>query len=151
MLVTSSAPGTSVQMVPNILIPAAPGFQGVPMLQGMPGFQGLQMVQRLPMLQGMPMVQGIPMVQGMSMMQQQLQPTVVQGTSLQPSAPAASPQAMPKRPYKRTVEANTCKKCGQFKTSATGHSQYRGRVYCPQTETVTKEQWLVEMRKTVSK
>ncbi len=39
MLVTSSAPGASVQMVPNILIPAAPGFQGVPMLQGMPGFQ----------------------------------------------------------------------------------------------------------------
>ncbi len=81
-----------MQMVTNILIPAAPGFQGVPMLQGVPVFQGLQMVQRLPM------VQGIPMVQGMSMMQQQLQPTVVQGTSLQPAAPAASPQAMPKRP-----------------------------------------------------
>ncbi len=109
------------------------------------------MVQRLTMVQGMPMVQGIPMVQGMSMIQQQLQPTVVQGTSLQPSAPAASTQAMPKRPYKRTVEANTCKNRGQFKTSATGHSQYRGRVYCPQTETVTKEQWLEEMRKTVSK
>ncbi len=149
MLVTSSAPGASVQMVPNIHIPAAPGFLGVPMLQGMPGFQGLQMVQRLPMVQGMPMLRGIPMVQRMSMIQ--LQPTVAQGTSLQPSAPAASPQAMPKRPYKRTVEANTCKKCGQFKTSATGHSQYRGRVYCPQTETVTKEQWLEEMRKTVSK
>ncbi len=87
-----------MQMVTNILIPAAPGFQGVPMLQGVPVFQGLQMVQRLPMDQGMPMVQGIPMVQGMSMMQQQLQPTVVQGTSLQPAAPAASPQAMPKRP-----------------------------------------------------
>ncbi len=101
MLVTPSAPGASVQLVPNILIPVASGFQG------MPGFQGLQMVQRLPMLQGMPMVQGmpmlrgIPMVQGMSMIQ--LQPTVAQGTSLQPSAPAASPQAMPKRPYKRTV------------------------------------------------
>ncbi len=69
-----------MQMVPNILIPAAPGFQGVPMLQGMP------------------MLRGIPMVQGMSMIQ--LQPTVAQGTSLQPSAPAASLQAMPKRPYK---------------------------------------------------
>ncbi len=45
-----------------ILIPAAPGFQGVPMLQGMPGFQGLQMVQRLPMLQGIPMVQGMSMI-----------------------------------------------------------------------------------------
>ncbi len=64
MLVTSSAPGASVQMVPNIFIPAAPGFQGVPMLQGMPGFQGLQMVQRLPMVQGMPMVQGIANASG---------------------------------------------------------------------------------------
>ncbi len=44
MLVTSSAPGTSVQMVPNILIPAAPGFQGVPMLRGMPMVQGMPMV-----------------------------------------------------------------------------------------------------------
>ncbi len=113
MLVTSSAPGTSVQMVPNILIPVAPGFQGVLMLQGMPGFQGLQMVQRLPMVQGMPMVQGIPMlqgipmVQGMSMMQQQLQPTVVQDTSLQPGAPAASLQAMPKRPRLRLLQKNS--------------------------------------------
>lgn len=150
MLVTPPVPGASLQMVPNILIPSAPGFQGVPMLQGVPVFQGLQMVQRLPMIQGMPMVQGIPMVQGMPVVQGMplLQPTVVQGTS---SQPAANPQTMPKRPYKRTVEANTCKKCGQFKTSVTGHSQYRGKVYCPQTETVTKEQWLEEMRRTVPK
>ncbi|XP_052429310.1 uncharacterized protein LOC127970861 [Carassius gibelio] len=168
MLVTPSAPGASVQMVPNILIPAAPGFPGVPMLQGVPMFQGMPMAQRLPMVQGMqmvqgmpmvqrmplvqgmPMVQGIPMVQGMPVVQGMplLHPTVVQGTS---SQPAANPQTMPKRPYKRTVEANTCKKCGHFKTSATGHSQYRGKVYCPQSETVTKEQWLEEMRKTVPK
>lgn len=135
ILVTPSAPGASLQMVPNLLIPA--GIQGVPM------FQGVQMVQ------GMQMVQGIPMV--MPIMQPMLQPTAVQGISSHPVAPAANPGAVPKRPYNRTVEANTCKKCGQFKTSATGHSQYRGRVYCPQTETVTKEVWLEEMRRTISK
>ncbi|ROL52165.1 hypothetical protein DPX16_6042 [Anabarilius grahami] len=129
MLVTPSAPGGSLQMVPNLLIPA--GFQGVPMFQGMP------------------MVQGIPTV--MPIMQPLLQPTAVQGISSHPVAPAANPGAVPKVPYNRTVEANTCKKCGQFKTSATGHSQYRGRVYCPQTETVTKEVWLEEMRRTISK
>ncbi|KAL1276101.1 hypothetical protein QQF64_035724 [Cirrhinus molitorella] len=68
-------------ILPNILLSTAAGFQGVPMLQ------------------------------------------VVQDTSSQPAAPAASLQTMPKRPYKRIVEANTHKKCRQFKTSATGHSQ----------------------------
>lgn len=34
MLVTPSAPGSSLQMVLNILIPAAPGLQDVPMFQG---------------------------------------------------------------------------------------------------------------------
>ncbi len=65
------------------------------------------------MVQGMPMLRGIPMVQGMSMIQ--LQPTVAQGTSLQPSAPAASPQAMPKRPYKRTVEATLARSVDSLK------------------------------------
>ncbi|XP_073689484.1 uncharacterized protein [Garra rufa] len=145
--VTPSAPGASAQMLPNIVLSTGPSFQGVPMLQGLPVLQGLQVVQRLPMVQGMAMVQGIPFVQGMPI----IPPTVVQAISSQPAAPTASPQTMPKRPYRRTVEANTCKKCGQFKTSATGHSQYRGRVYCPQTETVTKEQWLEEMRRTIPK
>lgn len=91
MLVTPSAPGSTLQMVPNILIPAAPGFQGVPMFQAVPMFQGI------------PMVQGVQMVQGMPMMQPLLQPTVVQGTSSHPATPAANPEAMPKR----TVEVNT--------------------------------------------
>ncbi|XP_035988143.1 uncharacterized protein LOC110367754 isoform X2 [Fundulus heteroclitus] len=56
-------------------------------------------------------------------------------------------QPRKKRPYKRTVQANTCKKCGLFRTVRTGHSHYRGKVYCPQTEVLTKQQWLEEMRK----
>ncbi|KAM9715533.1 uncharacterized protein ACNS7B_021836 [Menidia menidia] len=59
--------------------------------------------------------------------------------------------ATPKRPYRRTVEANTCKKCGQFRTAETGHSQFRGKVYCPNFEAVTKQQWLEEMRKRLQK
>ncbi len=52
----------------------------------------------------------------------------------------------PPRAYKRKVEANTCKKCGAFRTAATGHSQFRGTIYCPATETLSKEQWLENMR-----
>ncbi|KAM8865781.1 uncharacterized protein ACB058_006920 [Synchiropus picturatus] len=56
----------------------------------------------------------------------------------------------PKRPYRRTVQANTCKKCGQFRTAGTGHSQFRGRVYCPYFESLAKRQWLEEMRRKFS-
>ncbi|KAI4808757.1 hypothetical protein KUCAC02_000803 [Chaenocephalus aceratus] len=59
--------------------------------------------------------------------------------------------ATPKRLYRQNVGADTCKKCGQFRTAETGHSQYRGRVFCPQTEILSKELWLEEMRKTFGK
>ena len=58
--------------------------------------------------------------------------------------------AAKKRPYRRTVQANTCKKCGQFRTAETGHSQFRGYVYCPNFESVTKRQWLEDMKKKLS-
>ncbi|XP_047231562.1 uncharacterized protein LOC124874298 [Girardinichthys multiradiatus] len=70
---------------------------------------------------------------------QMVPPAEIQGTHHQ--------QPPTKRPYKRTVQANTCKKFGLFRTAETGHSHYRGRVYCPQSEVLTKEQWLEEMRK----
>ncbi|XP_042246301.1 putative protein TPRXL isoform X1 [Thunnus maccoyii] len=49
--------------------------------------------------------------------------SAVQGTNPQASAPITTVEAgaTPKRPYRRTVEANTCKRCGQF---CTGRSQY---------------------------
>nr|XP_017211153.2 uncharacterized protein LOC101883862 [Danio rerio] len=153
VIFTPPAPGASLQMVPNIYIPATPGYQGMPMFQGVPMFQAVPMVQGIPMAQGIPimqgvqMAQGIPMVQGMPLRQPPLQPTM-SSTSSQPAASPSTSGAIPKRPYRRTVQANTCKKCGQFKTNATGHSQLRGRVYCPQTETLTKEEWLEEMKRT---
>ncbi|XP_066535837.1 uncharacterized protein [Hoplias malabaricus] len=52
-----------------------------------------------------------------------------------------------KRSYNRVVQGNTCKKCGQFRSAVTGHSQYKGIVYCPQTETLDKKLWLEKMRK----
>ncbi|XP_047244975.1 uncharacterized protein LOC124882564 isoform X2 [Girardinichthys multiradiatus] len=52
-----------------------------------------------------------------------------------------------KRKYTRTVTSNRCTKCGEPRTTETGHSQYKGRIYCPNRETLTKEQWLRRMRK----
>lgn len=84
--------------------------------------------------------------------------SVVQGINPQTSVPTTTVQAASsqagatlKRPYRRTVEANTCKKCGQFRTADTGHSQYRGTVYCPQSESLSKDQWLEETRKKIAK
>ncbi|XP_062304131.1 uncharacterized protein LOC134008632 [Osmerus eperlanus] len=67
----------------------------------------------------------------------------------------AAPQALggifpappaPVRKLTRHVLHNTCKKCGQFRTAQTGHSQYKGTVYCPSVEAVPKEQWLEDMK-----
>ncbi|CAM4560459.1 unnamed protein product [Leuciscus chuanchicus] len=62
-------------------------------------------------------------------------------------SPSATLHTRQPRAYNRRVEANTCKKCGQFRTTATGHSQYRGTIYCPNTETLNKEQWLDQIKK----
>lgn len=56
-------------------------------------------------------------------------------------------QPRQKRAYNRVVQGNTCKKCGQFRSAVTGHSQYKGVVYCPQIETLDKRQWLEEMKR----
>lgn len=66
---------------------------------------------------------------------------------LPPPATVSQSQPTVPRPYHRKVEANTCRKCGQFRTAATGHSQFRGTIYCPVTETLTKEQWLEKVKK----
>ncbi len=63
-----------------------------------------------------------------------------------PSPPPAPPANV--RNLTRKVLHNTCKKCGQFRTAETGHSQYKGIIYCPSVETVPKEQWLEDIKKT---
>ncbi|XP_042560784.1 uncharacterized protein LOC122130196 isoform X2 [Clupea harengus] len=63
------------------------------------------------------------------------------GASLSSAAPA------PVRKQTRHVLHNHCKKCGKFRTAETGHSQYKGRIYCPTVEAVTKEQWLEDIKK----
>ncbi|XP_030249320.1 uncharacterized protein LOC115567157 [Sparus aurata] len=95
----------------------------------------------------------------------QLFPVPVLGPQLTMLAPMtshgtflfAAPQALafnlssappaPARKLTRKVLHNTCKKCGQFRTAETRHSQYKGIVYCPSVEALPKEQWL-EMMKT---
>ncbi|XP_046873557.1 uncharacterized protein LOC124465932 isoform X2 [Hypomesus transpacificus] len=51
------------------------------------------------------------------------------------------------RTHQRRVEANKCWRCGQHRTAETGHSQYKGTVYCPSAETLSREQWLEEQKK----
>lgn len=63
------------------------------------------------------------------------------------SAPSPAAAAGPVRKLTRKVLHNTCKKCGQFRTAETGHSQYKGVVYCPSVEAVPKEQWLENIKK----
>ncbi|XP_038551682.1 disheveled-associated activator of morphogenesis 1-A-like [Micropterus salmoides] len=66
------------------------------------------------------------------------------GFSLSSAPPAPAPVP---RKLTRKVLHNTCKKCGQFRTAETGHSQYKGVVYCPSVEAVPKEQWLEDMKR----
>ncbi|XP_051246739.1 uncharacterized protein LOC127358005 [Dicentrarchus labrax] len=68
-------------------------------------------------------------------------------TSTTSDSPSSDKSAQVKRKYNRTVTSNTCRNCRQFRTQETGHSQYKGKIYCPNTETVSKEQWLERMRK----
>ena len=64
------------------------------------------------------------------------------------AVPSAVPPHAPtkKKTYNRTGEANNCRRCGEPRTAATGHSQFRGTIYCPSSESLTKEQWLEAMR-----
>ena len=62
-------------------------------------------------------------------------------------SPITAPPAPPVRKLTRRVLHNTCKKCGQFRTAETGHSQYKGTVYCPSIETVAIGQWLEDIKK----
>ena len=63
-----------------------------------------------------------------------------------PPAPPV-PEAPPVRKLTRRVLHNTCKKCGQFRTAETGHSQFKGTVYCPSVETLSISQWLEDIKK----
>ena len=63
------------------------------------------------------------------------------------STPTTATTESTKRKYVLSATSNLCKKCGQFRTTETGHSQYRGKIYCPKTETLTKEEWLKAMQK----
>ncbi|KAK0138894.1 hypothetical protein N1851_024567 [Merluccius polli] len=61
----------------------------------------------------------------------------VPGTT--PSPATTSAPSAPQRKYVKKVQANICRKCGQYRTAETGHSQYKGTVYCPSSETVSKD------------
>ena len=47
--------------------------------------------------------------------------------------------------YKKHKAHYSCKKCGQPSTAETGHSQYRGFVFCP-SQGKTKDAWLTEVK-----
>ncbi|KAK7907602.1 hypothetical protein WMY93_016214 [Mugilogobius chulae] len=59
----------------------------------------------------------------------------------------AVPPTTVKRKVNRKEPHNRCRKCGQLRTKDTGHSQFKGIIYCPSVETSSKEEWLEEMKK----
>lgn len=48
---------------------------------------------------------------------------------------------VPTKKYKPRVGASQCSKCQADRTSATGHRQYFGNWFCPNTATETYEEW----------
>ncbi|KAJ8382141.1 hypothetical protein SKAU_G00029200 [Synaphobranchus kaupii] len=75
---------------------------------------------------------------------------VPQGFGVMPFTPIllAPPTPQPAAPKTRTRtgESNNCRKCGKHRTAATGHSQYKGHIFCPSFETLTKQQWLAKKK-----
>ncbi|KAJ8341955.1 hypothetical protein SKAU_G00342460 [Synaphobranchus kaupii] len=75
---------------------------------------------------------------------------VPQGFGVIPFTPVPlvppTPQPAAPKTRTRTGESNNCRKCGEHRTAATGHSQYKGHVFCPSFETLTKQQWLANKR-----
>jgi len=64
-----------------------------------------------------------------------------------PSPASIGAKSAPRRKYSKKVQTNTCRNCGQYRTAETGHSQYKGTIFCPATETVSKVEWLEAMRR----
>ncbi|KAK1885061.1 Protein trichome birefringence-like 25 [Dissostichus eleginoides] len=95
-------------------------------------------------------LQGLVLPSRLSVASDPLPPSNVRPQSAAPSnVPPPLPAPIPApttRKLTRKVVHNTCKKCGKFRTAETGHSQYKGVVYCPSVEALSKEQWLKDMR-----
>ena len=53
--------------------------------------------------------------------------------------------------YKRKKAGIRCAKCGFLRDSTSGHSQYKGRVYCPNSERHSKEEWLKTIKSEIGK
>ena len=51
-----------------------------------------------------------------------------------------------KRAYIRKKQYNVCKKCGQPRIKLNGHSQYKGYIFCPSFEQISREQWLAQKK-----
>ncbi len=123
-----------LQMVPNILIPAAPGFQVCRCFRVCQcsrvckWFKDCRWSRECQWFR-VADASGNPDGPGRSMISHRYKPTVLQ-------APVYNQlHQLPVRSHAQETLQENCRgkhlqKCGQFKTSVTGHSQYRGRVYC---------------------
>ncbi|KAM9495307.1 uncharacterized protein Hap1MRO34_017081 isoform 2-T2 [Clarias gariepinus] len=75
-----------------------------------------------------------------------LTPQIPALRSIAPAGPLPAPTPVP-RAYNRTVKKNKCSQCGQLRNKETGHTQYYGCIYCPQTANMPVEQWMEDMRR----
>ncbi|RVE59060.1 hypothetical protein OJAV_G00200540 [Oryzias javanicus] len=65
--------------------------------------------------------------------------TTTTSTSTTPVSQSSSDIPLGKRKYTRKVSSNACRSCGEFRTAETGHSQYKGRIYCPKKRLYQKK------------
>ena len=74
-------------------------------------------------------------------------------SSASQSTDIGEPPVKKKREYIKRKESYVCKKCNQpkGKNSNTGHDQFGGIVYCPNTERISVEEWKKIKREEKSK
>ena len=58
----------------------------------------------------------------------------------------AKASAVPLKTYRPRTGASQCSKCQKHRTSPTGHHQYFGNWFCPQTATETYEAWRAHLQ-----
>ena len=140
--------GAHTAMAPqNIMIraappPAVPQYQAPPP-PAVPQYQAPPPTITSGALEGDNKTAGVPLLPPIQIQPKPQQPIAFGHYNVHGFQPVMSKSMKSRRnkdpsaPYK----TYTCSKCKQPKNMSTGHSQVRGRVFCPNTEVLSFEDW----------